>query len=91
MIFFKHLGKCPSPGTEWPTLQSGPFDLQVLLLDRKCLNKAFLFVCFQTLAVLNPLQPADATIMQDTDLAGPLVFCLGFGGALMLVILKHFF
>lgn len=24
-------------------------------------------------------------MMQDTDLAGPLVFCLAFGGSLMLV------
>ncbi|VDI12511.1 Hypothetical predicted protein, partial [Mytilus galloprovincialis] len=37
-----------------------------------------------TLAVLNPLKQADHTIMQDTDLAGPLVFCLAFGGTLML-------
>lgn len=28
-------------------------------------------------------------MMQDTDLAGPLVFCLAFGGSLMLVI-PHF-
>ena len=39
----------------------------------------------QTLAVLNPLKQTDHTIMQDTDLAGPLVFCLAFGGSLMLV------
>lgn len=38
----------------------------------------------KTLAVLNPLKQADHTIMQDTDLAGPLVFCLAFGGSLML-------
>jgi hypothetical protein len=37
-----------------------------------------LFLSFQTLAVLNPLKQADHTIMQDTDLAGPLVFCLAF-------------
>ena len=40
---------------------------------------------FQTLAVLNPLKQTDHSIMQDTDLAGPLVFCLAFGGSLMLV------
>lgn len=37
------------------------------------------------MAVLNPLKQADHSIMQDTDLAGPLVFCLAFGGSLMLV------
>ncbi|KAK7096707.1 protein YIPF5-like [Littorina saxatilis] len=38
----------------------------------------------KTLAVLNPLKPADHSIMQDTDLAGPLVFCLAFGASLLL-------
>lgn len=38
----------------------------------------------KTMAVLNPLKQADHTIMQDTDLAGPFVFCLAFGGSLML-------
>jgi len=41
--------------------------------------------CLQTLSVLHPLKHPDATIMQDTDLAGPLVFCLAFGGCLLLV------
>lgn len=45
----------------------------------------FSFMYFQTMAVLNPLKQADHTIMQDTDLAGPFVFCLAFGGSLMLV------
>ena len=40
---------------------------------------------FQTLSVLNPMKSTDSSIMQDTDLAGPLVFCLAFGGTLMLV------
>lgn len=38
----------------------------------------------KTLGVLNPMQTPDITIMQDTDLAGPLVFCLAFGGSLLL-------
>jgi len=45
----------------------------------------YFIIYFQTMAVLNPLKQADHTIMQDTDLAGPLVFCLAFGGTLMLV------
>ena len=44
----------------------------------------------KTLAVLNPLQSPDVTIMQDTDLAGPLVFCLAFGGSLLLAGKVHF-
>merc|ERR1712062_865343 len=42
----------------------------------------------KTMAVLNPLKSTDHAIMQDlfedTDLAGPLVFGLAFGGSLLL-------
>ncbi|KAJ8298154.1 hypothetical protein KUTeg_024685 [Tegillarca granosa] len=44
----------------------------------------------KTMAVLNPFKQTDHTIMQDTDLAGPLVFCLAFGGSLMLSGKLHF-
>ena len=40
----------------------------------------------KSFAVLNPLRPVDPNIMDDTDLAGPLVFCLAFGTFLLLVI-----
>nr|KAI8757499.1 protein YIPF5-like [Biomphalaria glabrata] len=43
-----------------------------------------------TLAVLNPMKSADQSIMQDTDLAGPLVFCMAFGGSLLLTGKIHF-
>ena len=39
----------------------------------------------QTMAVLNPLVKTDEATANDTDLAGPLVFCLLFGGVLLLV------
>ncbi|KAH9507854.1 Protein yipf5 [Bulinus truncatus] len=45
---------------------------------------------FQTLAVLNPMKTTDQSIMQDTDLAGPLVFCMAFGGSLLLAGKIHF-
>uniref|UniRef100_A0A1I8GUK5 Yip1 domain-containing protein n=1 Tax=Macrostomum lignano TaxID=282301 RepID=A0A1I8GUK5_9PLAT len=44
----------------------------------------------QTLMVLNPLKQADMEAVKDTDLAGPLVFCLAFGGALLLTGKLHF-
>uniref|UniRef100_A0A2C9JNP7 Protein YIPF n=1 Tax=Biomphalaria glabrata TaxID=6526 RepID=A0A2C9JNP7_BIOGL len=44
----------------------------------------------KTLAVLNPMKSADQSIMQDTDLAGPLVFCMAFGGSLLLTGKIHF-
>ena len=49
----------------------------------------FLFIhlynYLKTLSVLNPLQQADANTLRNTDLAGPLIFCLLFGGILLLV------
>ncbi|KAK3768640.1 hypothetical protein RRG08_065934 [Elysia crispata] len=47
-------------------------------------------MALETMAVLNPLKSADHTIMQDTDLAGPLVFCMAFGGSLLLSGKLHF-
>jgi hypothetical protein len=44
----------------------------------------------KTLSVLNPFKHPDADIMKDTDLAGPLVFCLAFGGFLLLSGKVHF-
>ena len=37
--------------------------------------------------MLNPLQQTDSVILKDTDLAGPLMFCLLFGAILLLVSL----
>ena len=48
-------------------------------------NMSVVRCLLQTLAVLNPFRTTDASILQDTDLAGPLVFCLAFGGFLLLV------
>lgn len=44
----------------------------------------------KTMAVLNPLKQADASVIHDNDLAGPLVFCLMFGAALLLHGKIHF-
>jgi hypothetical protein len=44
----------------------------------------------QTLAVLNPFKSTDAHILQDTDLAGPLIFCLAFGSFLLFSGKVHF-
>ncbi|NXF89561.1 YIPF5 protein, partial [Eubucco bourcierii] len=38
----------------------------------------------KTLTVLHPLKVADGSIMNETDLAGPMVFCLAFGATLLL-------
>lgn len=39
----------------------------------------------KTLTVLHPMKAADGSIMNETDLAGPMVFCLAFGATLLLV------
>jgi len=44
------------------------------------------FVNKKTLTVLNPLRSVDQHIMDDTDLAGPILFCLLFATFLLLVI-----
>ncbi|KAL3880673.1 hypothetical protein ACJMK2_032895 [Sinanodonta woodiana] len=61
---------------------SDSFDDEPPLMEELGIN--FDHIAQKTMAVLNPLKQADHTIMQDTDLAGPLVFCLAFGGSLML-------
>ncbi|KRT85161.1 hypothetical protein AMK59_969, partial [Oryctes borbonicus] len=44
----------------------------------------------QTLTVLNPFRTPDVAAVQDTDYAGPLVFCVAFGGFLLLSGKVHF-
>lgn len=44
----------------------------------------------KTLAVLNPMKQTHAEIINDKDLAGPLVFCLAFGVSLLLHGKVHF-
>ena len=44
----------------------------------------------KTLAVLNPMKPVDADLMSDTDMAGPLAFCLLLGMSLLLRGKVHF-
>jgi hypothetical protein len=39
----------------------------------------------KSLTVLNPLRPVDARIMDDADLAGPILFCFCFALFLLLV------
>lgn len=64
------------------------YDNEPPLMEELGIN--FDHIAQKTLAVLNPLKAADVTIMQDTDLAGPLVFCLAFGGSLLLAGKVHF-
>ncbi|XP_054154093.1 protein YIPF5 homolog [Oppia nitens] len=44
----------------------------------------------KTYAVMNPFRKPDPTILQDSDLAGPLVLCLAFGSFLLVSGKVHF-
>ncbi|KJE94158.1 smap-5-prov protein [Capsaspora owczarzaki ATCC 30864] len=44
----------------------------------------------KTRLALNPFKPADQHVMDDTDLAGPLIFCLLFGSFLLMSGKVHF-
>lgn len=39
----------------------------------------------KALTVLNPFKPADGSIMNETDLTGPFVFCIALGVTFMMV------
>ncbi len=39
----------------------------------------------KALTVLNPFKPADGSIMNETDLAGPIIFCIALGVTLLMV------
>lgn len=57
----------------------------MLLLVFSELGINFDHIWQKTLTVLHPLKAADGSIMNETDLAGPMVFCLAFGATLLLV------
>lgn len=68
--------------------ETSDFENEPPLMEELGIN--FEHICHKTLAVLNPLKQANTEIMQDTDLAGPLVFCFAFGGSLLLSGKVHF-
>lgn len=58
------------------------FEDEPPLLEELGIN--FEHIGLKTKSVLNPMEQPDPSIMDDTDLAGPLVFCLAFGAFLLL-------
>ncbi|XP_035482283.1 protein YIPF5 [Scophthalmus maximus] len=69
----------PSPAQ---SMYSSGFDDEPPLLEELGIN--FDHIWQKTLTVLHPLKVADGSIMNETDLAGPMVFCLAFGATLLL-------
>ncbi|GBB94618.1 hypothetical protein RclHR1_02390024 [Rhizophagus clarus] len=77
-----------STGGFWSAFGTGGFDEEPPLLEELGIN--FGHIKSKSLAVLNPLKTVDKNIMDDTDLAGPLLFCLIFGISLLLTGKVHF-
>lgn len=65
--------------------QAGREEIKSILCSLAELGINFDHIWQKTLTVLHPLKVADGNIMNETDLAGPMVFCLAFGATLLLV------
>ncbi|XP_056281838.1 protein YIPF7-like [Pseudoliparis swirei] len=74
-------GPAVSPGADYP-------EEEPTLLEELGIN--FDHIWQKTLTVLNPLKPADGSIMNETDLIGPVLFCVGLGVTLMMAGKAHF-
>ncbi|KAM4049091.1 protein YIPF7 [Anomaloglossus baeobatrachus] len=64
------------------------FDNEPPLLEELGIN--FDHIWQKTLTVLNPWKPADGSIMNETDLTGPTLFCFALGSTLLLAGKIHF-
>ncbi|KAK3698161.1 hypothetical protein QZH41_006982 [Actinostola sp. cb2023] len=81
----------PMPGNEVKEVHeahSTGFEDEPPLLEELGLNLDHVWQ--KTLSVLNPLKQTDSHIMDDTDLGGPFLFCLAFGGFLLFHGKVHF-
>merc|ERR1711939_162056 len=77
-----YTGGSIGPVPWWSAFGTGAFEGEPPLLEELGIN--FDHIRQKSLTVLNPLRPVDAHIMDDADLAGPLVFCFVFAMLLLL-------
>jgi len=70
----------PSTGW-WSAFGTGGFEGEPPLLEELGIN--FSHIRAKSMTVLNPLRPVDEHIMDDADLAGPLIFFFCFGTFLL--------
>ena len=81
-----------SPTDYLPSIDAvhSPYDEnnEAPLLEELGINFDHIFK--KTKAVLNPFTTPDSSILDDVDLAGPLVFCLAFAFSLLLLGKIHF-
>uniref|UniRef100_A0A4X2KNX6 Protein YIPF n=1 Tax=Vombatus ursinus TaxID=29139 RepID=A0A4X2KNX6_VOMUR len=67
-----------------PAYANGFDEEPPLLEDKLKLGINFDHIWQKTLTVLNPMKPADGSIMNETDLTGPMLFCIALGATLLL-------
>ncbi|KAG1515311.1 hypothetical protein G6F52_009713 [Rhizopus delemar] len=75
-------------GSFWSAFGTGGYADEPPLLEELGLN--FGHIKTKSLTVLNPFRTVPSTIMDDTDLAGPLLFIFLFGTFLLLSRKAHF-
>ncbi|KAI8340159.1 hypothetical protein BC941DRAFT_450652 [Chlamydoabsidia padenii] len=76
------------PGSFWSAFGTGGFEDEPPLLEEIGINLQHIQA--KSLTVLNPFKKVSETIMDDADLAGPLLFIFLFGIFLMLSGKVHF-
>jgi len=74
-------GNINSQGGWWTAFGTGGFEGEPPLLEELGIN--FVHIRAKSLTVLNPLQGVDARIMDDADMAGPIIFLFLFGICLL--------
>jgi hypothetical protein len=87
-----HTNQFYCPNNHLPSTVSSDFNdienHEPPLLEELGINFDHIFK--KTKLVLNPFTTPDLSIVDDVDLAGPLVFCLGFASSLLLLGKIHF-
>jgi len=74
-------GNIQPAGGWWTAFGTGGFEGEPPLLEELGIN--FDHIWAKSLTVLNPFRRVDARIMDDADLAGPLLFCFCFAMSLL--------
>ncbi|XP_063096807.1 protein YIPF7 [Cavia porcellus] len=86
MLTSSHPGQVFQPAANSDYYSQSPyidsFDEEPPLLEELGIN--FDHIWQKTLTVLNPMKPADGSIMNETDLTGPILFCVALGSTLLL-------
>eukprot|EP01104_Vermistella_antarctica_P007083 TRINITY_DN1781_c0_g1_i3.p1 TRINITY_DN1781_c0_g1~~TRINITY_DN1781_c0_g1_i3.p1 ORF type:complete len:229 (+),score=39.11 TRINITY_DN1781_c0_g1_i3:237-923(+) len=70
------------------SIWTGSYEDEEPLLEELGIN--FSHIRSKTVTVLHPTKKVDPHLMDDTDLAGPIVFCLLLGGFMLLTGKLHF-